>query len=289
MRSVYDIMTEKGLGSVLQTRPAYNSDRYRARGVHLLQYLTSNEPLQGVAVGNRYTVLQNTELAALADELAARMGLTGDPTVTAWEGGTRISVTLPMGAFSVGLTGQDRTETRVRIDNVHGSGAVLLSLDTLRLVCLNGMRMLVSEGIARIPHTASVLRRLELALRGLDRVQNLAENEARFARRAVSRPLSQDELRRFFLQVHERVYGPMAAEGTRAFTSSIERVAAWVRNLEDPRQTIDGIQGTLWAALQAVIQWADHEAPARDRARSADHGSLAQTKVHARQLADTIS
>lgn len=281
MRSVVDIM--RAAGELTCLRKTAVRDVVDGRTVDGLFALvdSSGDAIPGVGVGSRYTVLQNEELAAMADELALTAGLVGEPQVRYWGGGRRVSVILPVDRFGVGLDAADVTEARFRLDNSHGGGAVRTSLEFLRLVCSNGLVRLIRHGTATIPHTASVERRTRLAVEALGRGREGIREYANLARRLADRALSQDEVRAFFLAVHAAEYGPMVEPDGAPRQSAVLRVAAWVRAMEDPRQSVAGVQGTAWAALQSVTQWADHEAPARNRAASADHGRLARLKAAA--------
>lgn len=259
------------------------STGFEVPGLFALQR-TGDAPMPGIGVGSRYTVLQDSELADMADEAARRLGLTGEPRVITWNG-TRVSVLLPLDRFGVGIGQEDITEARLRIDNPHGGGAALVALDLLRKICANGMMRRVGGSRHGIPHTLSVEQRVRRLVEQAGAVRLALSQEVRLSRALADRALSQADLQAFFLQVHARSYGPVQTPEGEPRKSAVERVAAWVRNLEDPRQAVAGIQGTAWAALQAVTQWADHEAPSRDRARSADHGTLAKVKAHARSTA----
>ena len=288
MQSVYEKMAQLNMLAPVFKESVRTVAGIDVPDVFALHAADKPEPMRGVAVGPRYTVLQNRELAEMADQAADALGLSGEPVVRSWADGARVSVLLPLDRFGVGIGRTDVTEARLRIDNPHGQGGSQVALDLLRKVCANGRVVRVGGHRSIIPHTANVAARVRRLLTAAEMVGRLFETERRTSQAMADRALSQDELRAFFLEVHARAYGPVVNAEGKAFPAALERVAAWVRNLDDDRQRVAGVQGTAWAALQAVTQWADHEAPTRaryGRDASADHGPLARVKRRAHAVA----
>ena len=294
MKTVRELMIEAGIDRRIHKAPVFAPEgQYLGHGDTVPGVFAlrpeGGRPIPGIAVGSRYTVLQNLELADLADAVYERFDNGAPPEIQVW-GAERVTVRLPFSRFSVGLTGQDVTESRIRIDNRHGDGGVQVFLDELRLVCKNGMKRLIRVASRVIAHTLSVRERVEMVLEHAAQGSLVAQASARRAQALVDHPMSQADLQAFFLAVHERVYGPMPAKDERpaAYQNALARVAEWVANMEHPNQTLDGIQGTAWAALNAVTQWADHQAPSKNRAASADHGALADLKVVASEVIEEV-
>lgn len=290
MQSVREKMDQLGLLQPIHKVPvaAASGGPNTVPDVYALRVGENRDAVRGVAVGPRYTVLQNGELADMADQAAERLGLAGDPIVRSWGDGRRVSVLLPIDRFGVGIGRTDITEARLRIDNPHGQGGSQVALDLLRLVCSNGRTVRVGGFRSVIPHTAQVAERVRRLLLAAESVSDLLRVERAQSVRLADRALSQEELRAFFLEVHRRAYGPVVDANGTARQAALARVADWVRNMEDDRQRVAGVQGTAWAALQSVTQWADHEAPTRaryGRDASADHGPLAQVKRTAHAVA----
>jgi hypothetical protein len=87
----------------------------------------------------------------------------------------------------------------------------------------------------------------------------------------VARKFTTDELRDFFAGVYELVTdtrlildplkGDKAEE--RQHRRAMTLLGDWLGRLAKPAQTIGGIGGSAWAALNAVTEWSDHDRTVR--------------------------
>jgi hypothetical protein len=80
--------------------------------------------------------------------------------------------------------------------------------------------------------------------------------------------VSDDQLQAYFTSVWQRIHGKLQVtpKGTSRRERTYENeVGQWLRNFRnDPRQTGLSTGGTLWAAVNSVTQWANHERTVRE-------------------------
>ena len=75
--------------------------------------------------------------------------------------------------------------------------------------------------------------------------------------------LSSGQVEHFMRELWEQTFGILDTEDTEAYDKAKakqdEIVGAWLANMENDRQKLAGIEGTAWAAYNAVSEWHDHE------------------------------
>jgi hypothetical protein len=144
-----------------------------------------------------------------------------------------------------------------------------------------------SEGLS-IVHTASLTNRVAEARRKfgivLDRVDRFELESQALARRS----LSTAELATYFSGLVD----------SRAEKGQKKLLEQFFENLNNPRNTLKGIEGSAWAAYNAVSEWSDHQVAVRggnsmerDDARLSSiwFGTAARMKERAFQAALAIA
>lgn len=218
----------------------------------------------GVATDS-YVAVQNGTLAQFALDLAGAADARVE-TAGSLRGGRDVFFLLPTGEIRVGARGQDSVKQYALLGASHDtSGSVFLQATDVRVVCKNTLSLSLSEGGGfRHKHTSNVHARMADAVRSFRAVLAGAEKRAEAVQALADRRLTSDETREFFLSVYSasigRVPSKVETEADKtARDRAVETVSAWVANLDDARQRIDGIGGSAWAAFNAVSQWTDHE------------------------------
>lgn len=212
-----------------------------------------------------YTAVQNGELAQFALDLAGSADAKVE-TAGSLRGGRDVFFLLPTGEIRVGAKGADVVKRYALLHASHDtSGSVNLIATDIRTVCANTLvQGLAGGGGFRSKHTANVHARMSDAVASFRRIVEGGHKRAEAVQALAARPLTADERRDFFLAVYTasigRIPSKVETEADRtARDRATDTVSAWLANLDDPRQRIDGIGGTAWAAFNAVTQWSDHE------------------------------
>lgn len=225
-------------------------------------------------VGADYETFQNADLAEMADALEMRMGGSVKvETAGSLRGGRVVFFLVRTGEFGVGIRDGDRVQTYGLFTTAHdGSQAIRAFGTSIRVVCANTLAMADAgkkrrEGFV-IRHTRNLGARVEEAKEALAGIAQDAETFNRKARTLANRPLSQGEVRDFFVEVYESTYdripfNPKDAGEKRRHTRAVQIVSSWLANMDHPNQQEAGVQGTAWAALNSITQWADHERTVR--------------------------
>ena len=233
---------------------------------------SDNRNVLGI-VGDGYVAFQNHELADMANALGQR----GDGTVKvetagSLKGGRTVFFLVRTGEFGVGIGKGDRVQTYGLFTSSHdGSGAIRAHGTSVRVVCANTMRAAErggrGEGLT-IRHTKSLTNRVAAAKAALAGIAEASKTYEAQAGALADRGLTSDTLKGFFLDVYQTAYAPIVAnpkdsKEERSKRKAVETVAAWVAKLDEDNQQTAGTQGTAWAALNAVTEWADHDRPVR--------------------------
>lgn len=270
-------------------------------------------------VGDGYTPLQNAEAFSFLDDLA-RDGSAKWETAGAIDGGKRVWVMARMDSFDV-VPG-DEVKPYMLVFNGHdGTTAVRVMPTSVRVVCQNTANQAMSKGDCRkltIRHSGSLKSRVDDARKclGIVAKQTTAWRHEAEALTRVS--LRDTQVTEYFEQFFPRKVRPAAnidganvldmilnqssqsreivadlIEGHFAETERIARQNAKildqiVSNFHNETNTMPGVEGTAYAAYNAVSEYADHQARHRtadSRLNSAWFGAGAELKAEAWQSA----
>ncbi|MCA9310234.1 MAG: DUF932 domain-containing protein [Phycisphaerales bacterium] len=213
-------------------------------------------------VGDRYTPIQNREAFSWLDEVVGEK-LAAFETAGSIRGGRIVWMLLKL-PRELRIAGTDDiSRPYLLVCNSHdGSRAFRVLRTAVRVVCNNTLTLALNIGEGTgltLRHTAGSLDRIDeaqrvlgLATRQFDRMQTEMDLLA-------STRLSEAEVRDYFLTVWPD--NPQTEDNRRA---------ALVRdrmrhNFDSGAQRLEGIEGTAWAAYNAVSQWTDWERPTRGR------------------------
>jgi len=221
-------------------------------------------------VGPDYKVVQNHDLGQFADALVGADATVTMETVGSLLGGRKVFLLVRVPKeVRVGRTGEDLTLPYLLLANGHDGSMAMTVLWTMeRVVCRNTyVRALgpatstAAEGTAfRIRHNQDVAsglaearKVLAIAAKGLTQYEEQARLLAATSRTA-------DALDEYFETVFAAQFGARPEDTLDAASWEIRRdrvVGEWRSLLDAETNRIDGIGGTLWAALNAVTEWTD--------------------------------
>ena len=227
---------------------------------------TGNADVLGV-VGSGYTVVQNEEhcelLNLLVDEAGAHFETAGS-----LRGGreTFVTMKLPQSITLSGSNGRDDIELYLAAMSSHdGTAAWRVIVTPVRIVCANTQRLALRHAKATyaIRHTRTAKAKIAQARQALGIVWRYAEAFEAEAQNLINQTLALDE----FTQIVDDVWNvsddPTDTLGPRA-AGIRDRRNTTLRGLFLDADTQHAIRGTRWAGLQAITEYLDHHAPARD-------------------------
>ena len=264
-------------------------------GTHVLNIRSDTKEQLG-EVGSKYEIIQNDELMQFIEDVF-KVSKTEIFVETAGSirGGKRTWALVRLGQFNVRGT-EDEIATYALFTNGHdGLQGFIVTPTGIRVVCKNTMNAALSDSrIVKLKHTRNVKERVVIAQECLGvALDNIDKLETSINTLAGSN-VTVSDVQGFFLKVYQTYYSPIVTNPTtkseqRAHTRAINTIAKWSTNMDDDKQRIKGIEGTTWAAVNAVTQWADHErtvrvndnrSEAESRVESNLYGSSAKFKRH---------
>ncbi len=264
-------------------------------GSHVLNVRSDTKEQLGV-VGSKYEVIQNEELMQFIEEVF-KVSKTKIYVETAGSirGGKRTWALVRLGQFDVKNT-EDEIRTYALFTNGHdGLQGFIVTSTGIRVVCKNTMNAALADSrVVKLKHTKNIKERVSVAKQCLGVAHSNIEKLETTINTLASANLTVSDVESFFLKVHQTYFAPGKTNPTttseeRAYTRAVNTIAEWSTNMDDSRQRVSGIEGTAWAAVNAITQWADHERKVRvvdsrseeeSRLESNLYGSSAKFKRH---------
>jgi phage/plasmid-like protein (TIGR03299 family) len=204
-------------------------------------------------VSGQYKVVQNSEAFAFLDSLVAEGGLRYE-SAGALRGGRRVWVLGRMPEVDDIAEG-DESLRYVLFATSHDGSAALQAIPTsVRVVCANTLRIATRSNVG-IRHTGDMTSKLaeaKLLMSQYNAGFTLFRDHARLlATKQIAPGGVEEYLRTLFPE-------PKRAENPRSHATWQRDMVAVRGNLRNPRQALPSINGTWWAALNAVTEHADH-------------------------------
>jgi phage/plasmid-like protein (TIGR03299 family) len=215
------------------------------------------EPI--AVVGERYVPIQNAEAFAFFDKLIGE-GQAVYETAGSLGGGRRIWLLARLPG-DVWVTRQDNVGKYLLLTNSHDGRSPLRALFTpIRVVCENTLRAALeggqSDGIW-VRHVGDILGKAKEAERLLGISVKYYDAFADQAQAFAKRALTQEALARYFETLAP---DPKDADPARRVATR----ETWTRLFEAGKgNDLSSVRGTLWAAVNAVCEYVDHERPTR--------------------------
>lgn len=241
-------------------------------------------------VGNRYTILQNSQAFGFADALVGIKEAIYH-TAGALGQGEIIWILAKLNGVIEVVKG-DITEKYLLLMNRHdGYGSVVIQWTGIRVVCQNTLNMALHNGGADISvalrHTASMGLRVDEVRKALGIISAKEKIFAEAGKRLAAVQLTAEAWKDYLLKLE--LAPKKDAEGTGK--TRAENVMREVTALfEHGKGTeIPGVRGTLWGGMNAVVEYADYvrkgDGALTNRAKSLLMGSGADLKQRAWDVA----
>lgn len=212
-------------------------------------------------VGETYHPVQNEANCELLNTLADESGAHFE-TAGSLYGGRQVFVTMKL-PDTMTLAGNDKLDLYIAALNSHdGSTAFRLIVTPVRIVCANTQAMAISAAKTSfsIRHTETAKGRIDEARRALGLTWKYLEEFEQQAAAMMAAELTVPE----FHKVRDELWRPATAkDSARTVGNSVRRDAA-LDQLFGQAATQANIRGTRWAGLQAIGEYIDHYAPAKD-------------------------
>lgn len=215
------------------------------------------EPI--AVVGARYAPVQNAEAFTFFDGIVGE-GKAAYETAGALDHGRRIWLLAKLPG-DVWITSSDNVGKYLLLTNSHDGGSALRAMFTpIRVVCQNTLLAALDGGKGNgisIRHVGDVLGRAREAQRLLGITAKYYDAFGDQARAFAQHSLTREALARYF---HDLVPDPKDANPARAITTreTLHRLFEVGKG-----NALPGVRGTVWAALNAVTEYVDHERPTR--------------------------
>lgn len=237
-------------------------------------------------VGPRYQPLQNAEAFNWFNAFVDN-GEVSLETAGSLDEGRRIWVMAKIARDPSVIVPNDEILKYLMLSNSHdGTLAIRVGYTPIRIVCANTLAMAHSSNaskLIRIRHTASS----KLALDKLQDIMNLVDREfeatAEQFRFLASRTFNQKDVREYV----KAVLGKSKVADEDLPTRTKNQLDDIIGLLEDENQRLNGVNGTYWAAYNAVNQYLNYDAGRNDNNRMSSlwFGVNANTNKSALDLA----
>jgi phage/plasmid-like protein (TIGR03299 family) len=234
-------------------------------------------------VGTDYGTVQNEEAAEVLNRLVDASGAHFE-TAGSLRGGRMVFITmkLPTGMHIAGI---DEMDLYLCATTSHdGTTALRVDATPIRVVCATTQRAAIahSRGSYTFRHTSNIRQQISQAREAMGLMWNYLDGFQAEAERMLNETLSMGEFEKITAQLW-----PLADDASEATRNNAKKRASTLRYLIRDSDTQKAIAGTRWAGFQAVTEYIDHYAPARDaavRAHRAVTGPIAELKTRAFEL-----
>jgi len=252
----------------------------RARAVVRMD---TKQPLS--VVGSRFQPIQNADAFGFFDHLVGKRKAVYEQAGSC-DSGRRVWIQAKLPG-EMWITKQDNVEKYLLLTMLHGGGSLWVPTTPRRVWCKNMLLAVLEEGKSRairIRHIGDIGEKVREAERLLDLSASSFEAFAEQAKAFAGRMIKKEALAAYFetLVPNPKDGDPARAVGTRV---------AFQRLFESGKgNDLPTVRGTLWAALNGVIEYVDHERSTRvkqgqdeaaNRFKSAQFGSGAALKERA--------
>ncbi|MFI1189219.1 DUF932 domain-containing protein [Streptomyces californicus] len=279
------------MGNVTASTVEINEDGVTKHAVAMPNVRASvrSNPISGATeylsdVGVRYQPIQIDDHVDALDLVREQSGATLH-RAAGYQDGRKffISMTLPQ---TIRIGGVDEHRMHLALFGSHdGSSSNSFHIAPTRLDCANMQRIFIkgARHSYSIPHTASASVKLAEVHKALSALFGYQEAFERETERMLNTPLTLGQ----FEKVVHTLWPEQAAPTARMRTNTEARMST-LRALFETSATQQNIRGTAWAGWNAVGEYLDHFAPARNTLRAArslsDTGAVAKRKTDAYNL-----
>ena len=254
-----------GLGWKTELQPVYRKvgEEFVEVGAHRMHVRADNQLELGM-VSDGYQPFENQDLARFADALAGEDAAVTVSTCGSLYDCKRVFALVKLPEV-IRATADDISEQYVLIGNGHGGFASFSVYPTsVRVVCANTLRWSekdAGKGIS-FRHTGNFDEKVKMArtVLGIARKENERFQEQVTA--LVNTDLSVGMAREFMERAWELAYGKLKNVEGEALAKMVAKrdaqVNEWLALMDNERNSMPGIRGSAWAALNAVTEYHDH-------------------------------
>lgn len=223
--------------------------------------------------GADYTPIQNADIARLAYEISSASEQAVE-SAGSIRGGRRVWFLLDMGVIHAAHDDQIKPYLFLGAGHDMTMALTIGSIAT-RVVCANTYAVALREmgsGALKIRHSMSADARIAQVKDWLEAPKKAIKNYGEQVIRMAETGITEEQLQAFFFGVWQRANGALTEadikEETRRSTRFKKEVATWLANFRsDERQTAQSTSGTVWAALNSITQFANHNKTVRNEAQ----------------------
>lgn len=233
---------------------------------------SDNKAYLGV-VGERYEVLQNSELVSIAydsgkevfsQELqlthpwnnSETLGSFGNMGGGSLKGGSRVFVQLELPELYIGKSGIRRYIT---ITNAH-DGSMSLGFGTSnQVICCANTFAIANKDVSKIRHTASMQQRVDEAIKSLRKVLQFEDKQMAVFEKASTRRFERNHI----TDIVTAVFGDALKGNVNDTSSRTKNQMLALSN--DINTSIDEQGESLWALFNAVTRYTNHSSSSRDK------------------------
>lgn len=278
----YGLDWQVGLTPVLASMPTLgiSSPVPRARAVVRMD---TKQPLS--VVGNRFRPIQNAQAFSFFDHLVGKRKAVYE-SAGSCDRGRRVWIQAKLPG-DLWITREDNVEKYLLLTMLHGGGSLWVLTTPRRVWCQNMLLAVLRDGKShaiRIRHVGNIDEKVREAERLLELSLGSFDGFVEQAKAFAGRMIRKEALAAYFKTL---VPDPKDADSARAVSTR----ETLFRLFETGKgHTLPTVRGTLWAALNAVVEFVDHERSTRvkegedeklSRFKSAQFGTGADLKERA--------
>ena len=245
--------------------------------------IVTNETEYLGVVGDDYQVVQNEQVADMLDKLVDESGAHFE-TAGSLRGGRSVFVTMKL-PESMRVAGVDDLELYLAATTSHdGTSALRVDATPVRIVCANTQRAAFdrTKGFYVFRHTSNVHSQIAQAREAMGLMWKYLDAFQAEADRMINETLTMGAFEKIVAELW-----PLADDASEPTKKNSRKRSATLRYLIRDADTQAAIKGTRWAGYQAITEYIDHYAPAKDaalRATRAVTGPVAELKTRAFEL-----
>lgn len=256
---------------------------------HVANMRSDNNHLLAV-VGKDYKPVQNRQLGQFVLEVAEDAEGVEIESAGSIRNGENVWFLARAGSM-ITVGKNDELQPYVMFTNGHtGKLSCWVVPTCVRVVCRNthsaavkGLDKKERSGQAfNFRHTQSVADRVSAARDAIVASMKGLEIYGEFAKAAAKQQFTGEvQLRDFFMDVYTASWGKVPTEirskqDQRSYDRAVDTVSSWITNFSNEKNNLVGIGGSVWAGLNAVTEWSDHDKIVRA------HGGMNQVdaRVH---------
>jgi hypothetical protein len=224
-------------------------------------------------VGNKYEVMQNSELVSIAYDSGKEVFSTDLQLTHPWnnsetlgsfgnmgggslKGGSRVYVQLELPELYIGKSGIRRYIT---LTNAH-DGTMSLGFGTSnQVICCANTFAIANKDISKIRHTASMQQKVDEAIKSLRNVLQFEDKQMEVFEIASGRAFEKKHI----IDIVNAVFGDTMKKSAVDTSSRTKNQMAALSN--DINTSIDEQGETLWALFNAVTRYTNHSSSSRDK------------------------